>query len=152
MEFRLTYAGELLSMGDRGGQKLKERSLHVHRIRKVFHRQLKALWDEHPMLRDIKEAEARAPRPVMMHRPFTREGFTFVPIATAHNGLICKVDILMLRSGPPGEVVHDVVNRLKTLFDALRMPTGPQELGAGTASGLVAPEPDENPFYVLLED
>lgn len=40
----------------------------------------------------------------------------------------------------------DIDNRLKTLFDALRMPHGGQEIGAET------PRPDEDPFYVLLQD
>jgi hypothetical protein len=58
----------------------------------------------------------------------------------------------MLRPGRPGKVMHDVDNRLKTLFDALRMPSGPSELGAGTSKGQVGPTPDQDPFYVLLED
>jgi hypothetical protein len=78
-------------------------------------------------------------------------GFKWLPIVNKNNGLICKLDILMLRAGPPGEVIHDVDNRLKTLFDALRMPDG-KELGAGTDQGKVNPGPDEVPFYVLLQD
>jgi hypothetical protein len=49
-------------------------------------------------------------------------------------------------------VLHDVDNRLKTLFDALRMPDSPEELGAGTEQGKVSPDADEDPFYVLLQD
>lgn len=58
----------------------------------------------------------------------------------------------MLRSGEPGKVLYDIDNRLKTLFDALRMPQGPHELGAGTASGKRKPSSDEDPFYVVLQD
>ena len=33
------------------------------------------------------------------------------PIVTEDNGLICALDILMLRKGPPGEVRTDIDNR-----------------------------------------
>ena len=66
--------------------------------------------------------------------------------------MICKLDILLLRHGNPGNVLFDIDNRLKTLFDALRMPTGPHELGEGTPKGKQTPDPDEDPFYVLLEN
>ena len=66
-------------------------------------------------------------------------------MVTEENGLICALDILMLRNGPPGQVRTDIDNRLKTLFDALQMPNSDQ-LGGKT------PEPDQDPFYVLLED
>ncbi len=151
MEFRLTYAGKLLSHKD--GEKLPERSRHVHEVRKAFHKQLKVLWQHHPVLRDIKKAGAfRMPGGPQMYEIVSSDGFNWLPIVTDTNGLICKLDILMLRSCPPGEVVHDVDNRLKTLFDALRKANGPDELGAKTAQGQISQSVDENPFYVLLED
>jgi hypothetical protein len=54
-----------------------------------------------------------------------------------------------LRRDHPGNLVSyggDIDNRLKTLFDALRMPNTCDELAG------VPPEADEDPFYVLLED
>ncbi len=66
-------------------------------------------------------------------------------MATEDNHLICALDILMLRNGPPGKVRTDIDNRLKTLFDALQMPNSDQ-LGGKT------PEPGQDPFYVLLAD
>jgi hypothetical protein len=153
MEFRLTYAGTLLSMNDRNSQKLRERSLHVHEVRKAFHPQLSVLWNQHPTLSAEKRyGPRRNPGGPQMYEIFSREGFNWLPIVTKTNGLICKVDILMLRSGPPGEVLHDIDNRLKTLFDALRMPDSPDELGSGTKQGKATPGPDEDPFYVLLQD
>jgi hypothetical protein len=64
-------------------------------------------------------------------------------------GLVCGLDILFLRPEPPGSVVQsgDLDNRLKTLFDALRMP-GPD---ANELAGNL-PESDEVPFYCLVED
>ena len=53
-----------------------------------------------------------------MRELFKHDGFEWLPIVTGTNGLICKLDILMLRAGAPGDVLHDVDNRLKTLFDA----------------------------------
>jgi hypothetical protein len=71
--------------------------------------------------------------------------------AVGHQGLqiVCSLDILFLRPDYPGEVIKsgDIDNRLKTLFDALRIP-GPDanELGG------CLPEADEDPLYCLLED
>jgi hypothetical protein len=153
MEFRLTYAGKLLSTNDRNEQRLKERSLHVHEVRKSLHPQMKLLWDQHPALWEEKRhGPRRNPGGPQMYEVFNRHGFNWLPIVTHDNGLICKIDILMLRSGDPGKVVHDIDNRLKTLFDALRMPSNLDELGAGTATGKAVPDHDEDPFCVLLED
>jgi hypothetical protein len=158
VEFRLTYAGPLLSHRD--DKRLPERSLHVHKIRKEFHEQLKILWNDYPTLRQVAGTEIEDNFPVLttdqelpsMKEVFVHDGFNWLPIVTEKNGLICKLDILMLRPGIPGEVLHDIDNRLKTLFDALRKAKGPSELGLGTVSGQIIPAQDENPFYVLLED
>jgi hypothetical protein len=153
MEFRLTYAGKLLAHKD--GAALPERSLHVHSVRREFHKQLKALWTAHPVLTELHEKppewHAARPGPPMM-QIFKRDGFDWLPIVSKANGLICKVDILMLRNGPPGEVLFDIDNRLKTIFDALRMADGPYELGIKARGGQVQPETGEAPFYVLLQD
>src|SRR5262249_44789038 len=125
MEFRLTYAGRLLAHRDDG--RLPQRKLHVHDIRREFHKQLNALWDDHPVLRALKNkpcAYHKAPRPGVMH-VFKHAGFNWLPIVTEANGLICKIDILMLRAGEPGKVLWDIDNRIKTVFDALRKAKGP---------------------------
>jgi hypothetical protein len=59
------------------------------------------------------------------------------------------LNILFLRREEPGSVVTqggDIDNRLKTLFDALRIPLTAGELPTGFAPG-----PDEKPFHCLLE-
>ena len=155
MEFRLTYAGRLLAHTTNA--RLRERGLHVHEIRKEFHKQLKVLWSTHPVLQKIKEhgssvflyVGSGAPP---LNQVFQHDGFNWLPMVTAANGLICKVEMLMLREGAPGQALFDLDNRLKTVFDALRKATGPDELGASTTSGQVTPSPDEDPFYVVLED
>jgi hypothetical protein len=152
MEFRLTYAGRLLAHKDTG--KLRERSLHVHDIRQAFHKQLQVLWEEHPILNALKNAPPeyhKPPHPPVM-KVFRSDGFRWIPVAHDENGLICKLHVLLLRSGRPGKVIYDVDNRVKTLLDALRMARGPKELGAGTATGQRVPSAKEDPFYVLLED
>jgi hypothetical protein len=87
-----------------------------------------------------------------LNRQIERDGFKWLPIVTEQSGLICRLEILMLRSGQPGQVLYDVDNRIKTVFDALRMAKGTDELGARTRKGQASPADDEDPFYVLLED
>jgi hypothetical protein len=148
MEFRLTYDGILL--GDRTDKSAQKRSLHKHDLRKNFHKQLQALWRKHPTLAEHAALMRRTTDGPMQIYP--RDGFNWLPLVTNANGLICMLDILMLREGAPGRVVTDIDNRLKTLFDALRMASGGIELGSGTPEGQRTPEVDQDPFYVLLED
>jgi hypothetical protein len=58
-------------------------------------------------------------------------------------------NITILRPEPPGAIITqsgDIDNRLKTLFDGLKIPTiGELPSGDGPMSG-------ETPFYCLLED
>jgi hypothetical protein len=63
--------------------------------------------------------------------------------------LICELRIFLLKPEAPGSLVTqagDIDNRLKTLFDALRVPTE-NEIPKDAK-----PEPDEDPFFCLLED
>ena len=139
MEFRLTYAGKLLA--HKGG-----RSGHIHELRQEFHRQLETFWTEHPVLNRGYPSGAGIPNPdEMWGQVLPQNNYNWKPMVTPENGLVCALDILMLRKGPPGKVRTDIDNRLKTLFDALQIPNSDQ-LGDAT------PEPGQNPFYVLLED
>jgi hypothetical protein len=152
MEFRLTYAGPLLA--HRNDKRLAERSRHVHAIRKEFHKQLDALWKNHPTLQQIIKDGASVSMYVggngpEMQKIFQHDGFNWVPIVTEHSGLICKLGVLMLRGSPPGKALFDIDNCLKTLFDALRKAKSSFELGAGTTAGQARPDPNEDPFYVL---
>jgi hypothetical protein len=62
---------------------------------------------------------------------FARNGYNFVPLVTERLLLLCRLDVLFLRPDPPGSLIKsgDIDNRLKTLFDALRMPENASELG-----------------------
>src|SRR6185437_9442927 len=64
--------------------------------------------------------------------------------------MVAELSITFLRPEPPGSLVTqggDIDNRLKTLFDALRMPKDISELPPGDA-----PAEGETPFFCLLED
>lgn len=79
--------------------------------------------------------------------PTTVSGHNFLPLVRSSLYLTCTLDILFLRKQPPGSVVShggDLDNRIKTLFDGLRMPTKDEVRGAGLI--------EADPFHCLLED
>ncbi len=155
VEFRLTYAGELWPSTNNS-----PRARHKHEIRKKFHPQLRRLWETTPNLANMRErlptdivsvndARPRGTRIDALVKEFARINYHFVPLVTEDLSLWCGVDILFLRPNPPGKVIEsgDIDNRIKTLFDALKMPKQRQELG-----GYDVPGADEEPFFCLLED
>jgi hypothetical protein len=75
------------------------------------------------------------------------EGVEYVPLVTRSHALIAKLDITFLRREEPGDIVGDggdLDNRLKSLFDALRIPHGEQEIDTSIDS--------PRRVYCLLED
>jgi hypothetical protein len=149
MDFRLTYEGRLFANNEENELK---RAPHKHVIRKIFHKQLKKLWYHHPVLKERTELRHYTGGGKTMLEveadKFKEHGYSFVPLVTKENHLICQVEILMLRPGEPGSVISagDIDNRIKTLFDALRKPNSLGELAGAS------PAPDEIPFFCLLED
>jgi hypothetical protein len=155
LEFRLLYDGQLRA-ATTGNNRVNEK----HEIRKEFHKQLKQLWETHPTLikrKCSRVSEPNAPTGVYVSlleataSRYARCGFRFVPLIPSEGALSCAIDILFLRRDHPGNLVKsggDIDNRMKTLFDALRMP-GKND--CNEVGGLV-PDSDEDPFYVLLED
>ena len=80
---------------------------------------------------------------------YNRNGYRFVPLLRKEYGVTCSLDILFLRRDNPGNLVRsggDIDNRIKVLFDGLKMPSSLEEIGGHP------PAPDENPFFCLLED
>ena len=142
MQFRLTYQGLLLAETSKG-ELLRARASHKHEIRKVFHLQLRRLWETHPALRKGQSQKLTAapydPMLAMMRRArehaslefkptvgsladrFSLNKYRFVPLLTKDLDALCSVDVLFLRNEPPGSALRagDIDNRLKTLFDAL---------------------------------
>lgn len=164
LEFRLTYEGPLHStQRDPENDQFLPVSKRDHKraIRRVFHAQLRHLWEVTPFLRrgvtggpyeaeigSWKDGETPAFTPDALAARHSHYGFGFVPLATEDLGLQCGLDILFLRPDPPGKLVQsgDIDNRLKTLFDCLRVPV------AGEGWHALAPAEDELPFFCLMED
>ena len=133
MKFRLTYNGDVLSSHSKRD--------HKHAIRKVFHSQIRRLLD-HRVHKSVMEAH-----PANLGFSST---YNFVPLVwKLKYPPECSLDILFLNRHSPGKPIHagDIDNRLKTILDALRIPSVRQELPDSAA-----PEPDEDPFFCLLED
>jgi hypothetical protein len=149
VEFRLIYDGALY-----GASKTNTRSEHKHDVRRVFHRQLHKLWKSVPHLREWLAREQFGTDgvtkiSVLEHTANAcRLGnYRFVPLSTYQLELGCSLDILFLRYDQPGQTLlqsGDIDNRLKTIFDALRMPQVGEYVGE--------PLPGEDPFFCLLQD
>lgn len=162
MEFRLLYSGRVL-----GASKKNTRADVKHALRREFHPQLRQLWASN---KNLDEYARQNTSPYFEKHPGTHEGmtneqfrqigiqciserwqrggFNFVPLVTKQLSLRCSIDILFLRPEEPKYVIEsgDLDARLKTIFDALRMPDNAVETGE------MGPQEDETPFFVLLED
>lgn len=160
MEFRLTYDGPLNSSqpdDDRNRNLSQTKRDHKHAIRKSFHPQLKRLWEITPFLKTgigsgplamVTESSTLIRYDLdFLTAKHSKYGFNFVPLVTGDLDLSCSLDILFLRSDD-WRVLHagDIDNRIKTLFDALRIPVDNEKYSERT------PNADEKPFFCLLED
>jgi hypothetical protein len=167
VQFRLLYQGRLLA-----SSKDKTRPEHKHEIRTLLSPQLKKIWEHDPNL--AKYRRVLGHRWINMHPeiksddlPKDNEGMIgvlndfgilylahnwerakqgFVPLVCSDMGLRCKLDILFLRPGIPGEIIRsgDIDNRLKTLFDSLKLPENAQALGNSPVQS--------DPIFCLLQD
>jgi hypothetical protein len=81
-------------------------------------------------------------------KKWERCGCGFIPLVTESIVVRCAIDILFLRPEEPGKILTsgDLDNRIKTLFDALRLPKNLSECGGTAPSG------EYDPMYCLLED
>jgi hypothetical protein len=76
--------------------------------------------------------------------------FTFAPLISERLKISAELDVIFLRPEAPGTLITqsgDIDNRLKTLFDALRMAKIDSEIPNGDF-----PKENENPFFCVLED
>lgn len=163
VEFRLLYSGRLL-----GASKSNTRAEVKHDLRREFHPQLRRLW---AVNRNLDEFARHHCKPYFEKHPevdpqtltnedfrkagvegisynWERVGFNFVPLITEELCLRCKIEILFLRPDEPRYVMQggDLDAKLKTVFDALRLPSCLKETGG------MGPQEDETPFFCLLED
>lgn len=144
MEFHLVYQGKLPAAGQSN-----TRSREKHEIRKVFHKQLAQLWRTQPFLLQFARGQVSDTKPHPLADRYARCGYRFMPLVSEWFMVACALDILFLRRDGPGALVRsggDIDNRLKVLFDALRMPQTCDEVGGDS------PASDEDPFFCLLED
>ena len=149
MEFRLIYKGPLPSEGRGGGGGRNEEK---HHIRVVMHDQLRALWREHPVLRDYEtqDAEGGRVRWDWLADNYQKCNMRFLPLVNNKAGLACALDILFLRRDPPGSPLisgGDIDNRLKVLLDGLKMPRDCSQLPTNWKPG-----PTHDPMFCLMED
>jgi hypothetical protein len=168
MEFRLLYTGNLPGSGGAGGNTRPEAK---HKIRREFHPQLRQLWKSDPNLQEwgnrqitvdwVNERRKTDPNfsfngtehanqvgiGILADR-WERGGYKLIPLVTRDMVLRCSIDILLLRPEEPRYVLNsgDLDAKVKTIFDALRIPDNLSETGGQ------APQPDETPFYCLLAD
>lgn len=150
MDFVLRYHGPLASSG---GPKDK------HHIRSAIHPQLETLCAQQPQFKEaqsdqlpegiLKGRQVEISRPLKALSFVVRlGGFHFVPLIHRPHQLACSIDVIFFRREKPGAIVQggDLDNRLKTLFDALRMPHDESELSG------VSPRFTGERVYCLLED
>lgn len=174
MDFRLIYQGPLASNGD-ARQKHTIRKMFHKQLAELFkqHPQLREQSERRVLVYTTPHNQVSFPGPnvrqildIKEHpsldqpgrgRPWiqwvaddhTKFGYRFVPLISKKGGFSCSLNILFLRRDNPGHLVldgGDIDNRLKTLFDGLRMPDNLAE-----AAGC-PPEASEDPFFCLLED
>jgi hypothetical protein len=149
MEFTLVYQGPSKANGS-----IEDKQ----DIRREFHKQLAELWKQEPLSSLEKEnsgstRDAMLPNTVLNHPILFMQrvhDFQFIPLVSLKLNLVAELDIIFLRPEPPGCIVTqggDIDNRLKTLFDAFRIPKESKEIPKDDV-----PKPNENPFYCLLED
>jgi len=140
MQFTLVYRGPLKS---------NARPDSKHYLRQHFHRQLRRLWCTFPLSGYGKWLEPFSEKnETSVLRP--KHGFMFAPLVCESMHTVAELDIKLLWSHAPGSIITrggDIDNRLKTLFDSLKLPSEPTALPS-----TAAPKVDETPFFCLLED
>jgi hypothetical protein len=139
LEFTLHYRGDLKSNAG---------AVDKHHIRQRLHPQLKELWTQPPL---SHFAELLSLHPEFGFTILCDLGpFKFAPLFSCKLNFLAEVEITLLRPGIPGDIVQhggDIDNRLKTLLDALSMPSQLTALPPG-----IQPVDGETPFFCVLED
>lgn len=164
VQFRLLYSGRLL-----GASRNDTRASIKHDIRRELHPQLKRLWatnrnlahyakshvvrwlESHPEDKAVfNGSDEQRVHYGLLHlaEKWSRANRRFIPLVTEDLFVRCSLDVLFLRPEESGMVVRggDLDNRLKTLLDALRLPTNADEIGGSSAKD------EDEPTYCLLED
>lgn len=172
VQFRLLYSGnQVVSNGGPGVKHALRKAFHPQ-LRHLWMsnprlRRMASRWGNYKLYGNVLsggESSAREREPIWSKMPpqmergrqkfihmtamrYARGKFYFVPLVEEDLRLRVSLDILFLRrdNHPLVKEGGDIDNRLKTLFDALRVPETTDGLGG-------EPEKGEVPFFVLLQD
>lgn len=141
MRFSLYYRGPLASNG---------RPEQKQQIREAFHPQIRALFNQAPLnhLSRTFLAEHSSENPLSLR--FDVRGNPFACLVSDRIKVVAELSVMLLRPDPPGKLLAaggDLDNRLKTLMDALTLPTASNQLPPN-----YAPTGDQQPLFCLLED
>jgi hypothetical protein len=142
LKFTLYYRGPI------GSNKLE----HKHAIRRVFHEQLKELWEQHrglAFLSDPSHRHRHKKEPQISSNNLYGSAYNWLYLIGEAHGISCSLDITFLRRGSPGRIIRhggDLDNKLKTLIDALKVPTHMEEHPKTPAKD------DENPYFCVMQD
>jgi len=146
MEFTLRYRGPLPPHSVR-----EKRVPEKQSVRRHIHAQLETLWATDPRLVKINpktlQASIRKGAAFDVQRPIVGDdkffyryslgGFDFIPLINTPSEARCHLAIRLYCANAPGNIIFDggdLDNRLKTLFDALRMPLDEDQLGESAAT------------------
>lgn len=174
MEFRLLYSGQLLGASrnnTRASLKHEIRRQFHPQLQRLWetHRGLvdfaihhSGAWYSNPLNRpnaeEIERNKNNTPEEAYENMrqdglkyfaaKWERFGCGFIPLICEKLVLRCSIDILFLRPETPGKLIQsgDLDNRVKTVFDALRLPKNREECGSDFDPA------KESPTYCLLED
>jgi hypothetical protein len=145
LSFTLSYDGPLPSAGN--ATRVPEKQA----LRRAFHPQLKTWWKTGPLAATLADIGGTFWQTFVVSLLAADTGFTFLPVVARFLNVVCELDILLLKPEEPGKFIlntGDLDNRLKLLFDALRMPTSKDEIPSEDT-----PQTGERPhFFCLLED
>lgn len=175
MQFRLIYRGPLKAegRGTKGHNRFKHDIRRVIRPQLAelwgTHPFLRRFMQAHvrsqrinvavsaPTIEELREKLVEAEYDTFtvaqkMARRFAHSGYSFLPlVGSVFNDVqtACSLDVLFLRRDGPGVLIQsggDIDNRIKVLFDALKMPKRGEFQPMDTA------RPDEDPFFCVVED
>jgi hypothetical protein len=154
VEFRLIYRGYLPAETGRDTRKDAK-----HAIRRALHPQLAELWTKalfksggmsftsNP---NVPQASLDPNEIAECHKVPNRRNdiYRFVPLIGDRFAISCSLDILFMRRDDPGSLLRhggDIDNRIKVLFDGLRMPESNELPDDPPSAG-------EDPFFCLMQD
>lgn len=118
MKFKLLYRGEIRTNPPK-------RREHIHKLRMVFHEQLKRLLHIPPYSQLKQYIGAKKGQPNILR---TVGGVEFVPIVSTELNLLAEIDVIMMHPELLGCARGDIDNRMKTLLDGLKRPQNTTEV------------------------